>query len=69
MRWNLCAANDITLLMLFLSPSFFQYEWISEAADQLATLAFYVWTAVSFRPHAANPYLKLHTSDNEVEMA
>lgn len=27
----------------------YQYEWVSEAADQMATLAFYVWTAVSFR--------------------
>ena len=45
-----------------------QYEWLSDAADQLATLAFYVWTAVSFRPHATNPYLKLQQSD-DIEMS
>lgn len=45
-----------------------QYAWISVAADELATLAFFVWTAVSFRPHEANPYLRLPVADSEVEM-
>lgn len=44
----------------------YEYAWVSEAADQLATLAFYVWTAVKFRPQPNNPYLKLETSEIEL---
>ncbi|KAG1654192.1 hypothetical protein FOA52_004567 [Chlamydomonas sp. UWO 241] len=45
----------------------YQYLWISEAADQLATLAFYVWVGVKFSPAEANPYLRVHA--DEVEMS
>ncbi|GFH12190.1 uncharacterized protein HaLaN_07828 [Haematococcus lacustris] len=44
----------------------YDYAWVSEAADQLATLAFYVWTAVKFRPQPNNPYLKLETAEIEL---
>ncbi len=43
-----------------------EYTWVSDAADQLATLAFYVWTAVKFRPTDQNPYLKLEQSEIEL---
>ncbi len=47
----------------------YEYAWVSEAADQLGTLAFYVWTAVKFRPQAHNPYLRLETAEvSEVEL-
>eukprot|EP00798_Chlamydomonas_sp_ICE-L_P007883 gene7883-1095_t len=37
-----------------------EYAWVSDAADQLAALAFYVWTATKFSPTDENPYLKLN---------
>jgi hypothetical protein len=46
----------------------YQYLWVSGAADQLATLAFYVWVGVKFSPTEANPYLRLAHAD-EVEIA
>lgn len=49
------------------SPQY-EYAWVSEAADQLATLAFYVWTAVKFRPQSNNPYLRLDQSELEVQL-
>jgi len=56
------------IVVYLLRSTVSEYEWLSEAADQLATLAFYVWTAVSFRPHAANPYLRLQTTESEIEL-
>jgi G protein-coupled receptor 107 len=44
----------------------FEYVWLSTGASELATLAFYVWTAVRFRPHKENPYLKLHQEEIEL---
>jgi hypothetical protein len=44
----------------------YEYSWVSEAAEQLATLTFYVWTAVKFRPQSNNPYLKLDQSEIEL---
>ena len=44
----------------------YEYSWVSEAADQLAALAFYVWTAVRFRPSEENPYLKLQPGEIEL---
>ncbi|KAK9816823.1 hypothetical protein WJX72_005424 [[Myrmecia] bisecta] len=41
----------------------FQYVWISDAAGELATLAFYVMTGLKFRPHANNPYFLVNDSD------
>jgi len=45
----------------------YRYHWVAQAANELATLAFYVWVGVKFRPNADNPYTKLH--QEEVEMA
>lgn len=39
---------------------------MSEAADQFATLAFYMWTAVKFRPQPNNPYLRLEAGEIEL---
>ncbi|KAF5826811.1 lung seven transmembrane receptor-domain-containing protein [Dunaliella salina] len=44
----------------------YEYSWTSEGAEQLATLAFYVWTAVRFRPQSNNPYLRLDASEIEL---
>ncbi len=45
-----------TRIVVYLLKSTMQYDyaWVSEAADQLATLAFYVWTAVKFRPQVGD---------------
>jgi len=43
------------------------YQWIAQAANELATLGFYVWVGLKFRLNADNPYTKLH--QEEVEMA
>lgn len=34
----------------------FQYIWVSDAAGEAATLAFYILTGLYFRPHSQNPY-------------
>eukprot|EP00201_Polytomella_parva_P002302 CAMPEP_0175082742 /NCGR_PEP_ID=MMETSP0052_2-20121109/26936_1 /TAXON_ID=51329 ORGANISM="Polytomella parva, Strain SAG 63-3" /NCGR_SAMPLE_ID=MMETSP0052_2 /ASSEMBLY_ACC=CAM_ASM_000194 /LENGTH=278 /DNA_ID=CAMNT_0016353995 /DNA_START=309 /DNA_END=1145 /DNA_ORIENTATION=+ len=45
----------------------YEYTWVSEAASQGATLAFYVWTASKFKPNLTNnPYLKLEQNDVEL---
>jgi hypothetical protein len=57
-----------TRIVVYLLKSTMQYEyaWVSDAAAELATLAFYVWTGVKFRPQQNNPYLKL--SQEEIEL-
>lgn len=42
------------------------YAWVSDAAYELAYLAFYVWVGVKFRPNGDNPYTKLR--QEEIEM-
>lgn len=37
----------------------FQYHWTSNAAEELATLTFYVLVGLKFRPHGNNQYFKL----------
>lgn len=44
----------------------YQYAWISTAAEELATLAFYVWVFVKFRPFKENQYLKLQQEEIEL---
>lgn len=46
----------------------YRYEWVSDAASEMATLAFYVWTAVNFQPTESNPYLKLSDGEKEVQL-
>jgi hypothetical protein len=56
----------IVVYLLRTTTMQFEYSWVSDAADQLATLAFYVWTAFKFRPQSNNPYLKLEQSEIEL---
>lgn len=57
------------IVYLLKSSLLYEYTWIGEGADQIASLLFYIWTATKFRPHDANPYLKLSTAGEEdVEM-
>ncbi|KAK9830954.1 hypothetical protein WJX81_002346 [Elliptochloris bilobata] len=44
----------------------YKYAWCSPAATELATLAFYVTTALAFRPAAENPYLSF--ADDELDL-
>ena len=44
----------------------YTYAWVSAAAAELATLAFYVFVGVSFRPHRENRYLKLQQEEIEL---
>jgi hypothetical protein len=44
----------------------YQYLWVADTATELATLAFYVWVGVKFRPYKENAYLKLR--QEEIEM-
>lgn len=37
----------------------FQYRWMSNAAEELATLTFYVLVGMNFRPHDENRYFKI----------
>ena len=37
----------------------FQYRWTSNAAEEIATLTFYVLVGLKFRPHGDNRYFKL----------
>ncbi|MEW5299527.1 MAG: hypothetical protein WDW36_002536 [Sanguina aurantia] len=57
-----------TRIVVYLLKNTMQYEysWMSEAADQLATLAFYIWTAYKFRPQLDNAYLRLEQSEIEL---
>lgn len=44
----------------------YRYVWLSDAAGELATLAFYVLTALKFRPHAENPYFAVSADEDAV---
>lgn len=37
----------------------YKYAWLSDAAGELATLAFYIATGLQFQPHGENPYFLL----------
>ncbi|KAK9809725.1 hypothetical protein WJX73_010815 [Symbiochloris irregularis] len=45
----------------------YQWVWVSDVANQIATLLFYTLTAVYFRPHADNPYLALGLEDADAD--
>lgn len=44
----------------------YKYIWLSDAAGELATLAFYMLTALKFRPHAENPYFAVAVDEEAV---
>lgn len=54
------------VVYLLRSTMSYKYVWLSDAAGELATLLFYVLTALKFRPHAENPYFAVSTEDNDV---
>lgn len=53
------------VVYLIKSTAPYQYIWISDAAGELATLAFYVVTGWKFKPYGNNPYFALSNSDME----
>ncbi|KAG8069517.1 hypothetical protein GUJ93_ZPchr0006g40833 [Zizania palustris] len=42
----------------------YQYQWTSDAAKELATLAFYVFTGYKFRPEVHNPYFAIDEEED-----
>lgn len=54
------------VVYLLRSTMSYKYVWLSDAAGELATLLFYVLTALKFRPHADNPYFAVATEDADV---
>ena len=57
-----------TMICVYLlrSTLSYRYVWLSDAAGELATLAFYVLTALKFRPHAENPYFAVAADEDAV---
>jgi len=53
------------VVYLLRSTSPYPYVWLSYAANELATLAFYVITAWKFMPQERNPYLQVEMEDME----
>ncbi|XP_018588300.1 protein GPR107 isoform X2 [Scleropages formosus] len=57
----------IAILIKFIVP--FQWKWLYQLLDELATLVFFFLTGHKFRPASYNPYLLLSVEDEEdVEM-
>uniref|UniRef100_A0A8C1NS18 G protein-coupled receptor 107 n=1 Tax=Cyprinus carpio TaxID=7962 RepID=A0A8C1NS18_CYPCA len=46
----------------------FQWKWLYQLLDELATLTFFFLTGQKFRPASYNPYLLLSVEDEDVEM-
>uniref|UniRef100_A0A672LSY0 G protein-coupled receptor 107 n=1 Tax=Sinocyclocheilus grahami TaxID=75366 RepID=A0A672LSY0_SINGR len=46
----------------------FQWKWLYQLLDELATLTFFFLTGHKFRPASYNPYLLLSVEDEDVEM-
>ncbi|GAA0142683.1 G-protein coupled receptor [Lithospermum erythrorhizon] len=46
----------------------YQYLWTSVMAGELATLAFYVFTGLKFKPEAHNPYLVIDEEEEEAAL-
>ncbi|XP_069465360.1 protein GPR107 [Ambystoma mexicanum] len=56
----------IAILIKIIVP--FQWKWLYELLDELATLIFFVLTGYKFRPASDNPYLQLPQDDDDLEM-
>ncbi|KAJ1133921.1 hypothetical protein NDU88_000393 [Pleurodeles waltl] len=56
----------IAILIKIIVP--FQWKWLYELLDELATLLFFVLTGYKFRPASDNPYLQLPQDDDDLEM-
>lgn len=42
---------------------------MAKGASELCSLAFYTTVGYKFRPHPENPYLRVHSEEDEVEAA
>ncbi|KAG8447728.1 hypothetical protein GDO86_015010 [Hymenochirus boettgeri] len=56
----------VVLLIKFAVP--FQWKWIYQLLDELATFIFFVLTGYKFRPASDNPYLQLPQDDDEDDL-
>ncbi|XP_008058911.2 protein GPR107 [Carlito syrichta] len=46
----------------------FQWQWLYQLLDEMATLVFFVLTGYKFRPASDNPYLQLSQEEDDLEM-
>ncbi|XP_004463108.1 protein GPR107 [Dasypus novemcinctus] len=46
----------------------FQWKWLYQLLDEMATLIFFVLTGYKFRPASDNPYLQLSQEEDDLEM-
>uniref|UniRef100_A0A2K6GER4 G protein-coupled receptor 107 n=1 Tax=Propithecus coquereli TaxID=379532 RepID=A0A2K6GER4_PROCO len=46
----------------------FQWKWLYQLLDEMATLVFFVLTGYKFRPASDNPYLQLSQEEDDLEM-
>nr|XP_020650477.1 protein GPR107 [Pogona vitticeps] len=53
----------ITILIKIAVP--FQWKWLYQLLDEMATLVFFVLTGYKFRPASDNPYLRLSQDDED----
>ncbi|XP_026854373.2 protein GPR107 isoform X2 [Electrophorus electricus] len=53
----------IAILIKVIVP--FQWKWLYQLLDELATLTFFILTGLKFRPASHNPYLLLSVEDEE----
>lgn len=51
------------VVYLLKSTTPYQYTWLADAAEQIATLAFYCFTGFKFRPVGNNPYFHLEMDE------
>lgn len=56
----------IAILIKIIVP--FQWKWLYQFLDELATLVFFCLTGYKFRPASDNPYLQLSQNEEDVEM-
>ncbi|GCB63428.1 hypothetical protein scyTo_0013204, partial [Scyliorhinus torazame] len=56
----------IAILIKIIVP--FQWKWLYQFLDELATLVFFSLTGYKFRPASDNPYLQLPQNEEDVEM-
>ncbi|XP_069039297.1 protein GPR107 isoform X2 [Lepisosteus oculatus] len=56
----------IAILIKFIVP--FQWKWLYQLLDELATLVFFLLTGYKFRPASDNPYLLLPLEEEEEDL-